>query len=124
MRYFCCASFLSTHFGAGGGSRTRTPSLAMDFESTSSANFNTPAVLPYSKRPETVFILAYSVRDCNRKFEKDSGGTGPFRLQESRSGKNHSDRLKIHLYPGIFGSILFLYAVDTCRQIRRMEEIK
>ena len=30
-------------FGAGGGTRTRTPSLAMDFESTSSTNSNTPA---------------------------------------------------------------------------------
>ena len=29
--------------GAGGGTRTRTPSLAMDFESTSSADSNTPA---------------------------------------------------------------------------------
>ena len=30
-------------FGAGGGTRTRTPSLVMDFESTSSTNSNTPA---------------------------------------------------------------------------------
>ena len=29
--------------GAGGGTRTRTPSLVMDFESTSSTNSNTPA---------------------------------------------------------------------------------
>ena len=29
--------------GAGGGNRTRTPLLAMDFESTSSTSSNTPA---------------------------------------------------------------------------------
>ena len=32
-------------FGAGGGTRTHTPSLAKDFESSSSANSNTPAML-------------------------------------------------------------------------------
>ena len=36
-------SFLSTLHGAGGGNRTRTPLLAMDFESTSSTSSNTPA---------------------------------------------------------------------------------
>ena len=32
--------------GTGGGNRTRTPSLAMDFESTSSTSSNTPAQCP------------------------------------------------------------------------------
>ena len=32
-----------SNYGAGGGTRTRTPSLVMDFESTSSTNSNTPA---------------------------------------------------------------------------------
>ena len=33
--------------GAGGGTRTRTPSLVMDFESTSSTNSNTPAFFQF-----------------------------------------------------------------------------
>ena len=38
-------SILSFQYGAGGGTWTRTLSPAMDFESTSSANSNTPASL-------------------------------------------------------------------------------
>ena len=37
--------------GAGGGTRTRTPSLAMDFESTSSTNSNTPASMLFKSFP-------------------------------------------------------------------------
>ena len=40
---FCCASFSSTHFGAGGGTRTHTVLLPTDFESVTSANSITPA---------------------------------------------------------------------------------
>ena len=40
---FCLVDKRDFFVGAGGGTRTRTPSLVMDFESTSSTNSNTPA---------------------------------------------------------------------------------
>ena len=41
IREFSCV--MNTRHGAGGGTRTHTPSLATDFESASSTNSNTPA---------------------------------------------------------------------------------
>ena len=41
--FFGGASFLHNPSGAGGGTRTHTPSLATDFESASSTDSNTPA---------------------------------------------------------------------------------
>lgn len=38
-------TFSVNPFGAGGGGRTRTPLRATDFESVSSANSNTPALI-------------------------------------------------------------------------------
>ena len=42
---FLPASFLSMQLGAGGGTRTHTPSLAADFESATSTNSITPAAM-------------------------------------------------------------------------------
>ena len=44
-RTFVCST--KVRFGAGGGGRTRTVSLPLDFESSTSANSITPALLWY-----------------------------------------------------------------------------
>ncbi len=53
---------LSPVFGAGGGGRTRTPLLAKDFESSSSANSNTPARRARSVAPGAAFFVCRRAR--------------------------------------------------------------
>ncbi len=62
--------------GAGGGTRTRTPSLVMDFESTSSTNSNTPAFFQFG---------LYYTR-CRSKMQEKFVGISSIRKVEGSGG--------------------------------------
>lgn len=60
--FFGVASFKMCNLGAGGRTRTGTPSLAVDFESTTSTNSITPA--------NYLHILIHFSENCKRYFGK------------------------------------------------------
>ena len=60
---------LGGFLGTGGGNRTRTPSLAMDFESTSSTSSNTPAGKTSAYQRTAQAIIQDEPEKGNRKKE-------------------------------------------------------
>ncbi len=60
---------LGGFLGTGGGNRTRTPSLAMDFESTSSTSSNTPAGETSAYQRTAQAIIQDEPEKGNRKKE-------------------------------------------------------
>ena len=94
-------------FGTGGGNRTRTPSLAMDFESTSSTSSNTPAQCPPFRR------LHWLLYRMNRKKAIEKRNFFGEKLARNWCRNSHPFMLKCKLYPcGIVS------AVSQCPSVR------